>query len=260
VREALIAVAVIGCGSTTPVTETVVDTGVEVAVDADPFLNNASGLPRCGPGPYLLHREQIAGGWGKRSPLVGATASTDRCPDLHVTSDETGTFSFLTTVGVDYDVLYFHPDTGRMAGGVFAARASVDWKGYTFHGDTFTLTDGVIHIVPWVTTSRPWPCNDAFGMRAWVEGHPEAKVHYFDNYHGVEMPGPDATQLRVYGITIDGLPFDTDVIVRAEQPNCRVEPHYSPLTTGKTRVHKGYRSGAPFEIFEKITPDAGASD
>jgi hypothetical protein len=260
VRKVLLAAWLLGCGAPEPLPVESGDSGAVPEVDADPFINNATDLPRCGPGPYLLHREQIAGGWVKRSPLIGATASIDRCPELEVTSDNTGTFAFFTTYGVPYDVLYFHPDTGKMAGGVFAAKASIDWKGYTFHGDTFNLTDGVIQIVPWVTTSRPWPCNEAFGMRAWVEGHPEAKVHYFDNHHGIEMPGPDRTQLHVYQILIDGLPFETDVVVNVEQPNCRVERRYNPLVTGKTRVHKGYRSGAAFEIFERTTPDAGVSD
>ena len=250
-RALLLAAGLLACSSGgTPVEP--LDAGVDATdavADVDPFGVNVTGLKRCGPGPYILHRHKLSAGWGTRAPLVGAKIKTDVCPDLDVTSDATGTFAFLTTRGVTYDLFYSHDGPGNTVDGVFNAVVPVDFTGYTFAKEDFPLKDGVIQVVRWVNPGRGKPCGWTADLKVWVRDHPEAHVHYFGN-DGTDhdAPSPD----EEYNIMIDSVPFGTDLVIEGSKPGCKVFPHYHPALTGVTRAYKGYRSGVPIEIGESL--------
>ena len=81
----------LGCSGGAEVAPPVVDAAPDdtAVVDTGP----ASGIPRCGPGPWVIHSETFSEGWGKNLPVVDMPARVDACPEIEYRTDAQGTFT-----------------------------------------------------------------------------------------------------------------------------------------------------------------------
>jgi hypothetical protein len=248
-----LAAILLGCTSTSPLERAAEkDSGVDTTPAEVGYTLD---IPRCGPGPWIVHSEAWSQGWGDNRAVVGQKVSTDLCPDLVVETDEQGRARFAMTRGQPYYVLTGIPGYPPFYYGAHDALLPKDdsFRSYYIRPrlkappyDPTKVTIAVIHY----RAGTP-PCDALDGMRVWVDGHPEAKTHYWTDPLEIPFDTPGTTD-----ITIDNLPPDINVQVRAEKPGCKTEIYWAPNIAKFTRTHRTYETKVDIRLSGPIG-DAG---
>lgn len=253
-RSLALALVSIGCGGGREVEPPpVLDVGpADAAIDTLP----ASGIPRCGPGPWLIHSERLLYGWGDAGPVVAAPVRVDECPELELKTDDDGFFRLAFTRGRPYDLLTAIPGLpktwhGRFSGVVPMTLVTKFLESPAPAFDTETVG---LSLQPYVDDALLPPCNNRLGIRARVPEYPGATTRYWLADRETSDPDDPA----VVSITIDGLPPDVDVTVEASKPGCTVRPQFWYWVLPKVRTHAGHRTMVDVQVLgPDAMPDAG---
>jgi hypothetical protein len=233
------------------------DAAIDTAYDVPDLPNEV----HCGPPPWMPHSWQWSTSYGAKMRVAGMRAHVDVCPDKVATTGADGKLTLYVHEGMQYSVLVDAPDRrDPTAHGEYHAIVPLPETWYLLQPkpdvplvrELFDLSKGGIGPVPYLDR-WPAPCDDYDGTSFYVEGHPEAKVHYLDS-HGAEVEGPVPKGGSVF---IDGLAPGLHVVVKASKPGCRVttyDPNFPLIDT--TGLHPGYVSYVRFDI-EPPDADAG---
>jgi hypothetical protein len=271
---ALVAFALTGCGtgyadrelSTAPRVDAapVTDTSAPDASNTDtaPGADVApSGIPRCGPGPWILQEVELSYAYGTKGPAARAHASTDLCPEIIAESDERGIARLAVTRAVPFSLLiaaagdddpFYSPQLSAFRGTrlPFAFAPPPTRKGPVIDRSQVTLA-----VAMGADPARPSPCDRTSGLRLHVAEVAAAMTHYWIQ----DVETTDVDDIAIDAITIDGLPGDADVTVVAEKSGCTTIVYRPPVFTTKTRTHRDHPTIVEVEILGPIA-DAGVSD